>query len=86
MFCRDTRAGTVIWATNLTQSADLRDYAAITPSPLIEERLLITVPGGEPNATVVAFDKMTGQERWRALNDSWTYSSPIVITVGESAS
>ena len=81
LFCRESRTGMVIWATNLTQSTGLRDYAAITPSPLIEAGLLITVPGGESNATVVAFDKTTGKERWRALNDSWTYSSPIVITV-----
>src|SRR5262249_13203480 len=67
LFCRETQGGQVVWSTNLTQSTGLRDYAAITPSPLIEGRLLITVPGGESNATVVAFDKETGRERWRAL-------------------
>ena len=82
LFCRDARRGNVIWGTNLTQSCGLRDYAAITPSPLIEDGLLITVPGGESNATVVAFDKETGRERWRALDDSWTYSSPISIMAG----
>ncbi len=80
LFCRDARSGKVIWGTNLTVSCGLRDYSAITPSPLIEGNLLITVPGGESNATVVAFDKVNGEERWRALNDSWTYSSPMVFT------
>lgn len=80
LFCRDALLGSLIWSTNLTTSFGLRDYAAVTPSPLIEENLLITVPGGE-NATVVAFNKFTGKEEWRALKDSWTYSSPIVISV-----
>lgn len=82
LFCRDARAGRILWGTNLTESCGLRDYAAVTPSPLIEQDLLITAPGGDANATVVAFDKETGRERWRALKDSWTYSSPIVITAG----
>lgn len=82
LFCRDVRQGKLIWGTNLTQSCGLRDYAAITPSPLIEGELLITVPGGDSKATVVAFNKKSGKEQWRALNDSWTYSSPIIITAG----
>jgi len=30
----------------------------------------------------VALDKGSGKEIWRALNDAFTYSSPIVVTAG----
>ena len=35
---------------------------------------------GKPAACVVALDKHSGKEAWRALDDSFTYSSPIVVT------
>ena len=39
--------------------------------------------GGRDGACVVAFDRLTGTERWRALDDRASYSSPIVIQQGE---
>jgi outer membrane protein assembly factor BamB len=50
----------------------------IAASPLIEDDLLIVQIGGE-KACLVAFDKTTGQERWKALDDNASYSAPIVI-------
>jgi outer membrane protein assembly factor BamB len=49
---------------------------------LIEGSLIIWVIGGQPDACVVALDKNTGKEVWRALSDKWTYSSPVVINAG----
>ena len=56
----------------------------ISQSPLVEGDLLIVVLGGEPDAKIAAFDKATGEEVWRALeNTSETgYASPIVIEAG----
>jgi outer membrane protein assembly factor BamB len=51
----------------------------IASSPLIAENLVIVQIGGEPNACLVAFDKNTGKENWRALRDTASYSSPIII-------
>ncbi len=71
----------VLWQKDL-----LKEYGpeplGTTPSPLIEGNLLIVVVGGKPGACVIAFDKDTGKEAWRALGDKWTYSSPIVISAG----
>lgn len=79
--CLDMANGAVLWQKDL-----LKDYGpdslGATPSPLIEGNLLIVVVGGKPGACVIAFDKDTGKEAWRALNDKWTYSSPIVISAG----
>jgi hypothetical protein len=38
--------------------------------------------GGKPGATVVALDKITGKEVWRALGEQITNSSPIIIQAG----
>jgi outer membrane protein assembly factor BamB len=44
----------------------------------VERDLLIVVAGGEM-ATLVAFDKQTGQERWKALEDRAQYSAPVIV-------
>jgi outer membrane protein assembly factor BamB len=44
--------------------------------------LLVLYICGKPAACVVAFVKMSGKEAWRALDDTFTYSSPIVLTAG----
>jgi outer membrane protein assembly factor BamB len=80
--CLDALQGTVLWKKTLHQEYDLGDHRCITPSPLIEGNLLIQVCGAKPKACVIAFDKDSGKEVWRALEDRWTYSSPIVIEAG----
>ncbi len=80
--CLDAVKGTVIWERKLTADYGLEEFAGTTPSLLIEDGLLILVIGGKPDACVVALDKNTGREAWRALKDKWTYSSPIVISAG----
>jgi outer membrane protein assembly factor BamB len=52
------------------------------PSPLIERDLLIVFTGARPKASVMALDKRTGKEVWKALEDTVSNSSPIVITAG----
>jgi outer membrane protein assembly factor BamB len=52
----------------------------IACSPLIEGDLVIVQPGGE-NGSIVAYDRRTGDVRWRALADLSGYSSPIAATV-----
>jgi outer membrane protein assembly factor BamB len=52
------------------------------PSPLIEGDHLVLFLGRKPGACVVALDKDTGKEAWRALDESLTFSSPIVVFSG----
>src|SRR5262249_43308183 len=58
----------------------VKEFTGITASPLIEGRFLILYICGKPAACVVALDMDSGREAWRALDDSFTYSSPIVVT------
>ena len=82
LLCLDAIKGTVLWERKLTVDYGLEAFSGITPSLLIEDKLLILVIGGKPDACVVALDKSTGKEVWHALSDKWTYSSPIVIAAG----
>ena len=52
------------------------------PSPLIDGSLLIVFTGAKPGASVLALDKQTGKEVWKALDDPVSNSSPIIITAG----
>jgi outer membrane protein assembly factor BamB len=82
LFCLDTATGNVVWQKSLAKEYDVKEFSGITASPLIEGKLLILYICGKPDACVVAFDKDSGVEAWRALDDPFTYSSPIVITAG----
>ena len=71
----------------MIESHDLRDAVTGTAPRrlLVDGDRLISVVGGTPDAKVVAFDKKTGQEIWKALSsvDSEPgYSQPIMIEAG----
>ena len=82
LLCLNALDGAVLWQKDLLKDYNVGETYNTTPSPLIEGQLLIVVLGAKPNAGVLAFDKDTGKEAWRALDDQWTYSSPMVIAAG----
>lgn len=81
LFCLDARSGEVLWKKNSEKDYQVA-FSPGMPSPLIEGDLLILFVGGKPGACVVALDKDTGTEVWKALDESLTFSSPIVIFSG----
>lgn len=82
LFCLDAAKGGVLWQRNLMKDFGTKEFTGTTPSPLIEGGLLILPVGAGSGASVVAFDVETGREAWRALDDPWTYASPLVISAG----
>ena len=82
--CLRERDGSRIWGKNI-----LKEFGASNPkwliseSPLIDGDRVIVTPGGR-GAGIVALDKMTGKEIWRAkdLSDEAGYSSAIAADVG----
>jgi len=74
--------GSVLW-----QKDYVRDFNAAIPSwgisgaPLVDGDRLICLVGGEPDAKVVAFDKLTGEVLWQALSSDWEpgYTAPIIV-------
>jgi outer membrane protein assembly factor BamB len=79
--CLDARTGTVLWEKNLQKSYAVRDHSCRT-SPLIEGNLLIVFTGAKPGACVLALDKNSGREVWKALDEPASSSSPFVVTAG----
>ena len=81
----NVKDGSIAWQKNFVD-----DFAATIPSwgatgaPLVDGDRLITLVGGEPDAKVIAFDKRTGAELWRALSSDWEpgYSQPIIVEAG----
>jgi len=84
LFCLDARTGKVVWSKNFA-----RDFGTeINPwgmaaAPLIDGDRLILLPGGKTSACVVALDKNTGAEIWRALDSvDPGYSAPVIVEAG----
>ncbi|MDB6036809.1 MAG: hypothetical protein JWM99_650 [Verrucomicrobiales bacterium] len=77
--CLDARTGAVLWKHDLTTEYQLPP-SSLDASPLIDGNLLIVSIGGKPAAGVVAFDLLTGREVWKALSETATWSSPVVIS------
>ncbi len=79
LFCFEAASGKVLWSKDLNDQYKIRmPIWGIAASPIVERGLLIVQVGGE-GACLVAFDKKTGEEKWHALDDNASYSSPIMI-------
>jgi len=80
--CLRTDSGDVIWARNIPEDFDtetpLWGFAA---HPLIDGELLYTMVGGDGQG-VMAFDKLTGNVRWKALDTPAGYCPPSIIEAG----
>jgi outer membrane protein assembly factor BamB len=80
LFCFDAATGSVLWSKDLYNEYKIKmPLWGIAAAPLVENGLVIVQIGGSDNACLVAFDKTDGAEKWRAINDSASYSAPIVI-------
>jgi outer membrane protein assembly factor BamB len=83
LFCLDAAKGTVLWSKNLPEAykapVPLWGYAG---HPLVYKNLLICMAGGTDSA-VVALDKDSGKEVWKALTTPEIgYSPPTLIEAG----
>ncbi|MCC6494156.1 MAG: PQQ-like beta-propeller repeat protein [Pirellulales bacterium] len=81
--CLDASTGAVAWSKDF--HADYNAKTALwgyASHPLVDGNNLICVVGGE-GSHCVAFDKVTGAERWRSLSaPEQGYSPPTIIEAG----
>lgn len=84
LFCLEAESGEVVWERRLNEA-----YSTATPTwgyaatPLVTQRYVITLAGGQ-GSTVVALNRETGREEWRALSaEEPGYSPPILIQAGD---
>lgn len=81
VICLDAKSGDPIWQKRLDKQYEV-DVLRCRASPLVDGNLLIVLVGGKPGACVVALDKSSGKEVWKALDESVSNSSPIIIEAG----
>jgi outer membrane protein assembly factor BamB len=83
LFCLSVKNGEVLWSKNF-----MTDYKApqqtwgFSGHPVLDGNRLICLVGG-PNSLVVAFDKDTGKEVWKAVDaDEAGYAPPMIYEIG----
>jgi outer membrane protein assembly factor BamB len=80
LHCLDAASGRVLWKKTPGVDYTIRvPIWGIASAPLVEDDLLIVQLGAAGGACIVALDKTSGKEVWRALDDKVSYSAPIVI-------
>jgi outer membrane protein assembly factor BamB len=79
--CLDFDKGDPIWQLDLARAYRMRDsFFGVGSTPLVEGDLLV-VNVGAAGAGIVAFDKKTGKEVWKATDDEASYASPVAATI-----
>jgi outer membrane protein assembly factor BamB len=80
LHCYNAGTGEVLWQVNTK-----RKYQSVIPTwgiasnPIMVDEKLIVQVGGSSGACMVAFNKESGREIWRALDDEISYSTPVLI-------
>ena len=85
ILCLTTDTGELVWQIDGVERYGT--YVAvwgIASAALVDGDKVICIVGGEPNAKVMAFDKYTGEELWRALSSDWEmgYAQPVIFEAG----
>ena len=83
LYCLNAKTGKPVWSkyfpTDYKTKPPVWGYSAHL---LVHDGLVIALVGGEGKA-VVAFDKLTGQEKWTALSSADVgYSAPVIAEAG----
>jgi outer membrane protein assembly factor BamB len=82
--CVEFETGERVWQRPVNKEYNVKKgFFGVGTAPVIEENLVLINVGGWNGAGVVAFDKNTGEEVWKASNDAASYSTPIVRTVND---
>lgn len=96
--CHRVQDGSVVWDVDTAKTFGVvQNFFGASSAPVVEGDLLIAVIGGSPTdspgiqsgevvgngSAIVAFDKRTGQVRYRVSDELAGYGSPTVVTIGE---
>jgi outer membrane protein assembly factor BamB len=78
--CLEARTGKLLWSVDTLDRFKAKNlFFGLAGSPLVEgDHVLINV--GAEGASIVAFDRKSGEVAWKSQDDKASYSSPIVFT------
>ena len=79
--CFAAATGEVLWTNDLGITYEIGSQQC-RPSPLIDGDREILFVGAKPDACVVALDRHSGREVWKALSEPVSNSSPVIIEAG----
>jgi outer membrane protein assembly factor BamB len=85
LLCLESRTGNLIWRKDYVKDYGLKmPVWGVAGAPLVDGDRLIAIVGGVPDAKVIAFDKRTGKEIWRALpsDAELGYAQPVITSAG----
>jgi outer membrane protein assembly factor BamB len=83
LHCLKVASGKKVWSHDLrTEFGASLPQWGVAWSPLVHSDMVYTIPGGPNGNSLAAFDKSTGELRWKAFDDPAGYSSPIAMTGG----
>jgi hypothetical protein len=81
MHCLELATGKKVWARALGDDYKAaKGFFGVATSPVLDGDLLLVNVGGK-DAGIVALNKETGKEVWRATEDAASYSSPVIATI-----
>ena len=81
LLCLKLTDGEKVWQRELLKDYNVPDsYFGVGTSPILEGSQLLVNVGGR-DAGIVAFDKDSGKELWKATNDGASYSSPVAADI-----
>ena len=81
LHCLTLDKGEKVWDRSLNTEYQVRKgFFGAATSPIVEGNKLLVNVGGK-DAGIVAFDKDTGQELWKATDHEASYSSPVAATI-----
>ncbi len=79
--CVSFATGKKIWQLEANKEYGVdKGYFGAGGTPLVDGSRLFLNLGGKDGAGIIAFDKDTGRELWRALDHEAGYSSPVFAT------
>lgn len=78
--CLDFASGKTKWEVNTRKLFNApTGYFGCGSSPIVVDGKLLLNVGGKEGAAVVAFDASSGEVVWKSVDDTASYSSPIVV-------
>jgi outer membrane protein assembly factor BamB len=82
LLCLDAATGKPVWEVDLLKEFKTQNITwGLSASPLIEDNLVLVLPGAEGGAAAV--NKDTGKLAWRTGKDKAAYASPVMVGSGD---
>lgn len=81
LHCLDLATGKSLWKRNpLEEHKSANHTWAMAASPLIVDDMVVVI-GGKDGPTLLAYDKATGEPRWKSGTASPSYATPVLTTL-----